>query len=149
MRRWSSICNQNILWQATVDRCGQPRHRNLPAIVKTSHLSFGVHAGIGPGSTVNHDRLSNHPTDDTLKRGLDGPNHFSRGRILTLPPTKGGAVIGHGQAKARHGQFPNKFFVPNIPFASNHASASSTEAKIRVAVSVMNGLGLLAGFHTT
>ena len=46
-------------------------------------------------------------------------------------------------------QWPNRSAGANIPFSSKWERASSTERKIRVAVSVMNGLGFLRGFHTT
>ena len=46
-------------------------------------------------------------------------------------------------------QWPNRSAGANIPFSSKWERASSTERKIRVAVSVMKGLGFLRGFHTT
>src|SRR5262245_28579141 len=46
-------------------------------------------------------------------------------------------------------QCPKRFLSPNIPADSKYPSASSTDRKIFVAVSVMNGDGFLRGFHTT
>ena len=48
-----------------------------------------------------------------------------------------------------HRDCPNRFVCPNIPLASKNASASLVLVKIFVLVSVMNGLGGLAGFQTT
>ena len=44
---------------------------------------------------------------------------------------------------------PNRFFGVNMPLSSKYFSASSTDLKTLVAVSVMNGLGCFLGFQTT
>ena len=62
-----------------------------------------------------------------------------------LPP----AASGIRGAALRPIQWPKRFVGANMPLSSKYRSASSTERKIFVAVSVMNGLGFFFGFHTT
>lgn len=58
-----------------------------------------------------------------------------------------------GRAGSTHSHFPpqcpNRFRAANMPCCSKYARASSTVAKMRVAVWVMKGLGALRGRQTT
>src|SRR5690606_15326413 len=78
---------------------------------------------------------------------------------LTLPSPIALAALGQqergsGLASA-HGReglqthCPNRLVCANMPLSSKWPSASSTDEKTRVAVSVMKGEGALRGFHTT
>lgn len=59
-----------------------------------------------------------------------------------------GSGGGHKGPESR-AQCPKRFFSPNMPCSSKKVSASETEPKMRVEVSVMKGEGFFFGFQTT
>ena len=89
------------------------------------------------------------PRSPERMRCPDRPGTSSGTPPNGTPGTPGRRPSAAVAARPPRAQCPNRLVGANIPLSSKYLSASSTDRKILVAVSVMKGLGFFLGFHTT